>query len=64
MKLLTKEEEAEHYHATLLGGTLAGAAGLAVGVAGVAGASRRYHFMYLSPHSNRPSHFPTYLPTY
>jgi len=45
MKVLTREEEAEHYRATLVGGTVAGTIGLAVGFAGVAGASRRYHFI-------------------
>jgi hypothetical protein len=45
MKILTKEEEAQHYRATLVGGSVAGTIGLAVGFAGVAGASRRYHFM-------------------
>ena len=47
MKLLTKEEEAQHYRATLLGGTVMGAIGLGVGTLGVIGASRRYHFMYV-----------------
>jgi hypothetical protein len=54
MKILTKEEESQHYRATVLGGTLAGAAGLVVGVAGVAAASRRYHFMCAS-HSSTPT---------
>ena len=45
MKLLTKEEEAAHYRATLTGGTLGGLTGLAFGAAGVYLASRRYHFM-------------------
>ncbi|OAL26859.1 hypothetical protein AYO20_09892 [Fonsecaea nubica] len=44
MKLLTKEQEAEHYRQTLKGGTIGGLAGLAVGFAGVAFAHRRYHF--------------------
>ncbi|RMJ20346.1 hypothetical protein PHISP_08784, partial [Aspergillus sp. HF37] len=44
MKLLTKEQEAEHYRQTLIGGTIGGFAGLAVGLAGVAFAHRRYHF--------------------
>jgi len=56
MKILTKEEESQHYRATLLGGTIAGVAGLAVGAGGVALASRRYHFMYASKTS---SHFPS-----
>lgn len=44
MKLLTKEQEAEHYRQTLIGGSLGGGAGLVVGLLGVAGAQRRYHF--------------------
>lgn len=64
MKILTKEEEAEHYHATLWGGTIAGAAGLAVGVAGVAGASRRYHFMCASHYSTRNLPIPSSSPRY
>ncbi|KIX94194.1 uncharacterized protein Z520_10221 [Fonsecaea multimorphosa CBS 102226] len=44
MKLLTKEQEAEHYRQTVVGGTIGGLAGLAVGFAGVAFAHRRYHF--------------------
>lgn len=54
MKILTKEEESEHYRATLLGGTLAGGTGLVVGVAAVVAASRRYHFMYATPSSALP----------
>jgi len=42
MKILTKEEEQEHYNATLKGGVLGGAAGLALGVLGVTAASKRY----------------------
>ena len=45
MKILTKEEEAAHYRATLSGGTVGLIAGLGVGYAGVALASRRYHFV-------------------
>ena len=45
MKLLTKEEEREHYYATLKGGTLGLTAGLGFGLAGVWLASQRYHFM-------------------
>jgi hypothetical protein len=45
MKILTKEEEAEHYRETLKGGTLGGVLGLGVGFAGVALASQRYHFI-------------------
>ncbi len=45
MKLLTKEQEAAHYHQTLIGGGLYGGAGLLVGVVGVLGAQRRYHFI-------------------
>ena len=44
MKLLTKEQEAEHYRQTLIGGTVGGVAGLVVGLVGVAAAQRRYHF--------------------
>jgi len=44
MKLLTKEQEAEHYRQTLKGGLLGGTAGLAVGLVGVVAAHRRYHF--------------------
>ncbi|KAJ5578138.1 uncharacterized protein N7459_007102 [Penicillium hispanicum] len=43
MKLLTKEEEDAHYRSVVKGGSLGGVAGLALGVAGVALASRRYH---------------------
>ncbi|KAL1582606.1 hypothetical protein WHR41_08554 [Cladosporium halotolerans] len=42
MKILTKEEEQEHYNATVKGGVLGGAAGLALGGLGVFAASRRY----------------------
>ncbi|KAL1306591.1 hypothetical protein AAFC00_005275 [Neodothiora populina] len=42
MKILTKEEEQEHYNATVKGGTMGGLGGLAVGALGVALASRRY----------------------
>jgi len=42
MKILTKEEEAAHYSATLKGGIGGGLAGLAVGLVGVYGATRRY----------------------
>ena len=44
MKLLTKEEEAAHYNATLKGGALGGFLGLGVGGALVFFAHRRYHF--------------------
>jgi hypothetical protein len=44
MKILTKEEEAEHYRATLKGGTIGGVLGLGAGFAGVALASQRSHF--------------------
>jgi hypothetical protein len=55
MKILTKEEEAQHYRATLIGGTVFGIGGLVVGALGVAGASRRYHFMYIrSPPPQTP----------
>ena len=46
MKILTKEQEREHYNATLKGGTIGGLLGLGVGLAGVSLASRRYHFMH------------------
>lgn len=46
MKILTKEEEREHYNATLKGGSLGGLLGLGVGLAGVSLASRRYRFMH------------------
>lgn len=42
MKLLTKEEEAGHYRATLQGGILGLAGGVAIGTLGVVGAARRY----------------------
>ncbi|KIW12038.1 hypothetical protein PV08_09312 [Exophiala spinifera] len=44
MKLLTKEQEREHYRQTLKGGAIGGTLGLAVGTAGVLLAQRRYHF--------------------
>ena len=46
MKILTKEEEREHYNATLKGGSIGGFAGLGLGYAAVALASRRYRFMH------------------
>ncbi|KAH7089556.1 hypothetical protein FB567DRAFT_305062 [Paraphoma chrysanthemicola] len=42
MKVLTKEEEAAHYNATIKGGSIGGVVGTAIGAAAVAGASRRY----------------------
>jgi hypothetical protein len=42
MKVLTKEEEAAHYNATVKGGSIGGILGTAVGAAAVMGASRRY----------------------
>lgn len=42
MKILTKEEENEHYYATVKGGSLGGAVGLALGGVGVYAASARY----------------------
>ncbi|KAI1624387.1 hypothetical protein EDD37DRAFT_410546 [Exophiala viscosa] len=44
MKILTKEQERDHYNATLKGGAIGGALGLAVGTAGVVFAHQRYHF--------------------
>ncbi|KAJ5204431.1 uncharacterized protein N7498_005310 [Penicillium cinerascens] len=43
MKILTKEEEANHYRAVVKGGTIGGLVGLAGGAAGVMLASRRFH---------------------
>jgi len=45
MKILTKEEEAAHYNATLKGGITGGMIGLAVGGAAVYGANRRFHLI-------------------
>jgi hypothetical protein len=42
MKILTKDEEAEHYAAVVKGGSIGGVAGLVLGTAGVLFASRRY----------------------
>ncbi|KAF2826240.1 hypothetical protein CC86DRAFT_406533 [Ophiobolus disseminans] len=42
MKVLTKEEEAAHYNATIKGGSIGGLIGTAVGAAAIAGASRRF----------------------
>jgi hypothetical protein len=42
MKILTKEEEAEHYSATIKGGTIGGIGGLLAGSLGVYAASRRF----------------------
>ncbi|KAL2015704.1 hypothetical protein VTK56DRAFT_5005 [Thermocarpiscus australiensis] len=42
MKVISKEEEQEHYGQVLRGGLIGGSAGLALGLAGVVGASRRY----------------------
>lgn len=42
MKVISKEEEDAHYGAVLRGGFLGGSVGLALGLAGVVGASRRY----------------------
>lgn len=44
MKILTKEQEAEHYRQTLKGGAIGGFTGLAVGAVGVVAAHRRYQF--------------------
>ncbi|GAB1310300.1 Replication factor C, subunit RFC4 [Madurella fahalii] len=42
MKIISKEEEREHYGVVLRGGLLGGSVGLALGLAGVVGAARRY----------------------
>ncbi|TPX16800.1 uncharacterized protein E0L32_012365 [Thyridium curvatum] len=42
MKVMTKEEEAAHYHEVVKGGLIGGGIGLVAGLAGVVGASRRY----------------------
>jgi len=42
MKILTKEEEQEHYNATVKGGALGGVVGLAAGALGVFAATKRY----------------------
>jgi Hypoxia induced protein conserved region len=42
MKILTKEEEAAHYNATVTGGLLGGGAGLVLGAGAVYAASARY----------------------
>ncbi|RKF59628.1 Respiratory supercomplex factor 2-like protein [Erysiphe neolycopersici] len=42
MKILTPQEEAEHYHATVIGGLKGGFLGLAAGIAGVYACQRRF----------------------
>ncbi|KAF2097332.1 hypothetical protein NA57DRAFT_57924 [Rhizodiscina lignyota] len=42
MKIISKEEEAQHYNATVKGGLLGGALGIGLGTAGVWLASKRY----------------------
>lgn len=42
MKILTKEEEAAHYNATVKGGTIGGLVGTTIAGLAVVGASRRY----------------------
>ncbi|KAF2672427.1 hypothetical protein BT63DRAFT_411698 [Microthyrium microscopicum] len=50
MKILTKEEEAAHYNATLKGGAIGGALGLGIGSAGILLANRRFPaFRSLTP---------------
>lgn len=43
MKVLTKEEEQQHYNATVQGGVVGGLIGLGLGSAGVIAAGRRFH---------------------
>jgi len=45
MKILTKEEEQAHYNATLKGGSIGGAIGLAVGAGAVYAANARFHII-------------------
>lgn len=42
MKIISKEEEQEHFGVVLRGGLIGGSIGLALGLGGVLGASRRY----------------------
>lgn len=42
MKVISKEEEQEHYGVVIRGGLIGGSVGLALGLAGVMGASKRY----------------------
>ncbi|KAK4154737.1 respiratory supercomplex factor 2, mitochondrial [Chaetomidium leptoderma] len=42
MKIISKEEEKEHFGVVLRGGLIGGGVGLALGLAGVMGASKRY----------------------
>lgn len=42
MRVISKEEEAAHYSATVKGGIVGGTVGMALGLAGVMGASKRY----------------------
>ncbi|KAI9836262.1 MAG: hypothetical protein M1819_001599 [Sarea resinae] len=42
MKILTAEEERDHYHATVKGGILGGAVGVSTGLLGVFAATKRY----------------------
>lgn len=42
MKVISKEEEDAHYNVVIKGGLVGGSIGLAMGLAGVMGASRRY----------------------
>lgn len=43
MKILTKEEEQAHYNATVKGGSIGGAVGLAIGGAAALAANARFH---------------------
>ncbi|KAI2638486.1 hypothetical protein GGS21DRAFT_508466 [Xylaria nigripes] len=42
MKIISQEEEREHYNAVLTGGAIGGSLGIGLGIAAVMGATRRY----------------------